>query len=344
MKPSFTKLTAILGGIVIGTLGGLSVTTPAQAHHAAVTATTECSADAWIVDWTVENQHAEEPAVIDRLEASAEAPIDGELVEGAPLTDRLTGRQVIPLEVSSATLTVTATWNNDEQATEFSDVVTVEQDCVSPRGEPTLEVEHTCTGLSVTVFNPEDGDEDQIMLTPSEGDTITVALGPGTSETIDFPAPEDLDTFSVEVSGGVTETIVWDPPADCPEITMNVSEDCAGLMFTVANPADGESTDVAFTPSSGSARTVTIAPGEAVDVAFPADGADFTVTVSNGEYIESFGWQGTNTCEGLPVTGHSSGVWLVSGVAALVLGAALFAALRLGVLRRSGTARRATTW
>ena len=329
MNPSTRTLLAILGSVAIGAFSALSVAAPAQAEHATITATTDCAEGGWVVDWTMENSTPERHAVIDHVKTSAPSLIDGDLHSGAVLEDRLTTRQVIPYDITDAVLVVGATWDG-EPDTVVSQGRAIAPSCDKPPvSEPiTIDVEHTCVGLSITVTNPDETGDGHVVLAPSDGEAVSISLEAGASETIVFPAPTDIEIFSVKITGAITEKIVWDRPTDCPAITVNVAENCSGLTFTVANPTDGENAELVFTPDTGAVRNVTVAPGERIDIAFVADRSGYAVTVSSDDFVKSFSWQRTHDCEGLPVTGHSMGLWLASGVGATLVGVVLLVALR----------------
>ncbi|HIW64275.1 MAG TPA: LPXTG cell wall anchor domain-containing protein [Candidatus Stackebrandtia excrementipullorum] len=325
MKPSFKKLPATFGGIMVGAVIAMSTAVPAQAHAATIAAVTTCGDENRSIAWSVTND-GERTATVERVESTTEAPVSGELSEGALLEQNLVGHQTVPHGVD-ASLTITLTWSDGEQSTVTGDADIAE--CAEEPSRPTLDVAHTCGGLSVTVTNPEDGDRGQVVLSPSAGNIVTVALWPGASETVEFPKPGGVDAFTVEITGAVNETIVWDPPEECPAATLNVFNDCNGMTFTLANPTEGEPTEVSFTPTAGPARTVTVLPGDVVEVVFPAQGNGFTVTVSNDEYVEPFRWARPDSCATLPVTGASSITWAVTGGAAVLLGVGLLAVQRI---------------
>ncbi|MFD0556752.1 LPXTG cell wall anchor domain-containing protein [Stackebrandtia endophytica] len=288
--------------------------------------------------WTLHNQAPDDTAVIDDLETSVDSVVTGDLVEGATLpasdTTSLTGRQTVPSDIDTATLTVTTTWSDGRSETVVSDAVARPVDGCSPATEPDVEVLHTCVGLSITVTNPDNGPEGELFLAPSEGDSILIAIEPGSIETVEFLAPPDAADFSIEVTGSVTDTIRWRKPDDCPPVSLDVVTDCQGLTFTVVNPRDADRASVRFTPTVGQAQTVTVDPGGSARVGFSGDGTDFEVAVTSGDYAETFDWGSPSDCRRLPTTGGSLTGWVATGAAAVLLGSGMIVLLR----------RRRATW
>jgi len=339
VKPSTKKPLAILGSIAIGVLSALAVVTPAHAQSAIISATTSCDSDSWTVTWTIRNQTSGESAVIEDLATSVDSAITGELVEGATLPGQsaasLTGQQVIPLDVDTANLTVTAIWSDGGSETIVSDDIAIPADgCQSASVEPDVHVQHTCVGLSITVTNPENGPEGELFLAPSDGDSILIAIEPGSTETVEFLAPPDAADFSIEVTGSITDTIRWEKPEDCPPVSLDVVTGCDGLTFTVINPREADRTSVRFTPTVGRSQTVTVDPGGSASVDFPANEAGFQVSVTSGDYSETFDWGASGDCRELPTTGSSTTGWVASGAVAVLLGVAMIVLMR----------RRRVTW
>ncbi|WP_229076684.1 LPXTG cell wall anchor domain-containing protein [Actinoplanes sp. DH11] len=99
----------------------------------------------------------------------------------------------------------------------------------------------------------------------------------------------------------------WTKPEDCqvPEVgtpDAKYTSDCEGLTFTVSNPEDGKELTATFTPNTGAAQTLTVAPGEKDKKAFFAgtEGLKVTVTgdldVLKGEVV----WTKPKDCDTPP--------------------------------------------
>ncbi len=107
-----------------------------------------------------------------------------------------------------------------------------------PRGCEPLDAtyEETCTGLTITINNPQDGSKADIVLTPTPGEPVSFTLNPGQSKTVEFPAgPDGLQVVGTANGQGGEEPLVWTKPDDCvPPQLPKTGDNTAGYIATGA--------------------------------------------------------------------------------------------------------------
>ncbi|MEV1144714.1 hypothetical protein, partial [Micromonospora sp. NPDC049799] len=175
-----------------------------------------------------------------------------------------------------------------------------------------------CDGtVELTLVNRTGNASVDFAVTGGADFTRTVSVPLRKAETLTLTA-EQATKVTVEAEGMKTWTGGWEKPQDCQEPEVGEPEagydiTCDEMIFEIANPANGAPVTSTFTPSTGTARTVTVEPGRTETLTFAA-GPDFTVTVTGD--LDSGGplaWKQPKGCDeggeggGLPVTGAAAG-------------------------------------
>lgn len=120
MDRPFKRLLALTASAVIGLLGGLTVASPAQAHHTEITGVASClpSGD-YEITWTVHTDNWENRyAKIEALTVKPDKPINGFAVGSIIKPGKeVVGKQTVPGTTTSAELNIVAQWydRNDQE-------------------------------------------------------------------------------------------------------------------------------------------------------------------------------------------------------------------------------------
>ncbi|MFC4021339.1 cell wall anchor protein [Micromonospora sp. GCM10011542] len=205
---------------------------------------------------------------------------------------------------------------------------------------PEVIAESDCDGtVELTLVNRNGNAAATFEVTGSGGFTKSVEVPMRKLETLKLTA-EQAKEISVSAKGMETFTGGWEQPEDCQEPAGTYDSTCDQMIFKVVNPEDGISLTSTFTPSTGAAKTVTIAPGKTETIAFAAS-KGFSVTVTGD--LDSGGalaWEQPEGCDKggagggnedeptLPLTGAAAGGIAAGAVALLALGAVLFVIAR----------------
>ncbi|GIF67165.1 hypothetical protein Ais01nite_52000 [Asanoa ishikariensis] len=84
--------------------------------------------------------------------------------------------------------------------------------------EPEVAVDQTCDDLSISVTNPPEGLEFEVVFTPSTGEPQTMKVEKGKTATVTFPASDGL-TVTPSIGGEDLDPIAWTKPEGCDEDT-----------------------------------------------------------------------------------------------------------------------------
>lgn len=361
-KLSLRRPLAVLGAAVVGLFAAVAVAAPASAHHSEVKVKSECVAGEWVVTWTV-NSYApgdvKNYKLIDVKAKTFVGTVDSVAsITGIAVTEGdsypykvgepLVATQHLPGTTAKASLEVKAKWENgfveDGAKGAFIQLSgTCEKDEVPPpaTAKPTATVVADCDGnVAVKLKNAEDATAPaKFTVTGTDGFKETATVAPGKDDTVKVPAK---NAGNIKVTAeGADRALFDDKPAeakDCiapGEPAGSYQSTCDELIFEIANPADGKSVTVTFTPNKGEAQTVTVAPGETKPVKFPAS-EGLTVTPS-GDGLESppIAWKKPADCESagggggsLPLTGVAAGSIAGGAAVLLAIGVVLFLVAR----------------
>jgi LPXTG-motif cell wall-anchored protein len=178
------------------------------------------------------------------------------------------------------------------------------------KAEPAVEALPDCEG-KVTL---------KLINRSTFSETFTITAGGGFSKTETLAARQAPVTVTVPAANakGIAVTSrgkdlyrgEWTKPEDCktPEVgtpEATVEQTCAGLGFTIENPADGKELTATFTPNKGEAKTVTVAAGKTEKVTF-AGVEGLTVKVEGDlDALGQVTWVGAENC-GEPTPGPST--------------------------------------
>ncbi len=93
-------------------------------------------------------------------------------------------------------------------------------------------IEETCTGLTITLNNPQGGSPAAIVLTPTPGEKVSFTLKPGESKTVEFAAgPSGLSVTGTLNGESIGEPLVWEKPEDCvPPVLPKTGDNTAGYV------------------------------------------------------------------------------------------------------------------
>lgn len=334
---------AAAGAAIVGLAATVALSSPASAHHPLVTGTPSCVDGAWQVDWKVTN--SEQDLDGDLTGVTFTPAFASETVTvGATLPKAgaaLTTTQPLDLGVTEATLAVSAHWIRDGKDIDARGTATVSV----PRGgcktaKPAVAFNPDCAGqVSVVVSNGAEATK--ALRYDIVAANLEEAVASGTVQVGESSEPVVVppDAGEITVRSGRTEigSYTWTEPKGGCVPALEIASSCDDLTITVANPPNGLDFDLAFTPSTGSARTVKIEKGESATVTFPAS-EGLTVTLSVGdEDLRTVTWEKPSGCDSggatLPTTGPEAGVIAGSAGALLALGGALFFVARRRRLR-----------
>jgi LPXTG-motif cell wall-anchored protein len=236
-------------GLLAGGVGAVAVAGPASAQTANVSGSCAWDPDGeeWLVTWTITTD-APDGVSSYRLLSVATAP-DGSPVDGIAATgdagefpldadQPLVGEQRLPEGATSATLTVLAEWDNQQQQ-EQSGEVAIPVDCGTQ--DVVSQWSLDCTALTITVDNPATEDA-TLTFVPDPGEAVVVEVAGGDSATVNFPPSEGL-AVDVRFQGRSVAD-----PADPIEVTpealaaSDCTEDTAAEGGGGGLPATGTST------------------------------------------------------------------------------------------------------
>jgi hypothetical protein len=360
-KLSLRRPLGILGATILGVTAAVALASPASAHHSTVAGSTWCNPETgnWDITWTV-NSYA--PADVERFQlTSVELTPAGTTVTNIAASSdsddfpyhtdaTLYGHQLLPgdTDATEATLAVKAKWSNGfEEETGSKGTVKIEGTCkkkdtppptTPPPAPDVTDANATfapaCDGtVEVTLINGDDATVPVELTVSAKGFTQTHTVEPK-SEKTGIIVPAGAGAITVTEKGKdtpVTKPFTWERPEDCGEPTLAYASTCEEFLFEVTNPKDGAPITVTFTPSTGDAQTITVAPGDVEVVKFPAS-EGLTVTPSaEGTEGEPLAWEPEESCGGgggggpeLPVTGVAAGGIAGGALVLLAIGAVLF--------------------
>jgi len=360
------RMLAVMAGAVLGVAGAVAVSGPASAHHSEVEGVAECDIQTgdWVVTWTVRSvapRGVDYYRLVEVQYTPEENPVEGIAVtEGEyphRVSEPLIGTQRLPGDAERATLSVRAQWNNRfTEGTLRHGVVEFGGPCEGPSVPPTtpppgepepepapLAVHDaaTCEDLVVHLENPEDGADVTVEVTTSAGDSETVQLAPGASETLVFPASEGL-TYQVTVDGQTVHEGGWQQPEDCEiefEAPVAWTADCENLTVEVTNPLTEYTIAVTITVGEVT-EELTIEPESTAEATFPIEGSG-VATITIEETTHEVEFTVPEECEPaepapseepegptLPVTGGRTTLIVGAAVLLLLAGGGLFWAAR----------------
>ncbi|MER7591185.1 LPXTG cell wall anchor domain-containing protein [Micromonospora sp. NPDC127501] len=368
-KSPFRRVAAIAAGALIGLAGVVTFAAPASAHHSEIQVKAACdtATGEWVATWTV-NSYAPgdvKSYKFDEVSAktyvgdvASDATIDGIAVTEAKeyphsVSEPVIAKQRLDAKTTKATLSVRAMWDNEflddklrSAAIEFSGTCAKEQPPVSATPKPTVSVAADCDGdVLVKLENGKDATASaKFTITGADGFTKTVTVKVGKNESVTVPA-KNATTIKV-VADGVDKPLFEGTPAaaeNCVEPgepAGSYKSTCTELIFDIANPADGETITITFTPNKGKAQTLTVEPGKSGTVTFPAqEGLTVTPTAEGLDDTSPIAWEKPADCtpgQGggdkdeptLPLTGAATGGIIAGAAVLLAAGVALFVVAR----------------
>lgn len=214
----------------------------------------------------------------------------------------------------------------------------------------TIKGESSCTGLDITITNPEGGAPVTVVLTPGvtevddkalttqaqvkalSANAVTKTVTPGATEVVHFDVEKALTVY-ITANGKPAGEIVWERPRGCEELEAEYTQTCTGMTFDFTNPEDGSTAEIKLTPNKGDAVTFTLNPGESKKVEFIAQGTELTVEGSlNGKVAGVATWEQPADCAtpspsappNLPKTGTNTTMFVLIGAVLVAIGAVLF--------------------
>ncbi|GAA4968686.1 hypothetical protein GCM10025331_72060 [Actinoplanes utahensis] len=314
-KSPLSRATALVAGSLIGMAGVVAFASPAQAHHSTVVGTANCDtvSGKYVVDWTVNGIGSPQKLTfqftkVELLPAGTKFEEPVTIVEGKDLDNgRYTGKQLVPGDAKSATLTVKAWWG--ENAGDQSDV------------SKTVPLGGDCKKPETPAENPS---------TPAEQPS-TPAEQPSTPAEQPSTPAEQPSTPTDEPSTPVS--IPEDVPA---EPIFNVT--CDTIEIGVDNTKNTTPFKVDYETSKGEKRSLTIPAGKKGSELFSATegfsvNVTFTVEYKGKTYTESGtipfekpaeGCDDGGNGGGLPVTGAAAGGVAGGAAVLLAVGAGMF--------------------
>ncbi|MFE9189142.1 cell wall anchor protein [Micromonospora sp. NPDC007208] len=368
-KSPFRRVAAIAAGALIGLAGVVTFAAPASAHHSEIQVKADCdtATGEWVATWTVKTfapgdvtsyKFSEVSAKTYVGDTASDATIVGitateEKVYPYAVKDAVTATQRLDAKTTKATLSVRAMWNNefvDDQlrsaSIEFSGTCAKEQPPVPATPKPTANVASDCDGdVVVKLGNAEDATAPAKFTITGAGDfTKDATVAPGDTKSVKVPA-KNATAIKV-VADGVEKPLFEGTPAaaeNCVEPgepAGSYKSTCTELIFDIANPADGKTITITFTPNKGKAQTLTVEPGKSGTVTFPAhEGLTVTPTAEGLDDSSPIAWEKPADCTpgqgggdkdepALPLTGAATGGIITGAVVLLAAGVALFVVAR----------------
>jgi len=326
---------AVAGAAFVGLAAAVALSSSASAHHPEVAGKYECVNGQWKVTWTVWNSEHDlegkltavtydpaHDAKVIKTGATLPKSVDGKLVE----------EQVLPLTATSADLTVKAEWYRGEHHIVATKSASVEFHGRCGKPEPSAVFESNCAGeVTVVLVNGANATRDaKFTVTATDFDETAVVAPGEESEPIIVPPDSGKITVTVGKKDKPVADYEWTEPEGGCEPELQTESTCEELIFTIVNPKNGLAFKATFTPSTGDAKTVEVAPDTTVPVKFAAS-AGLTVVVSVADReSEPIAWEEPEEgCGGggggeLPRTGAPAGLVAGGAGAVLALGAGLF--------------------
>jgi len=109
----------VLGAAAIGIAATVAFAAPAEAHTASITASADCdkSTGEWVITWTVNNDY-HTSMTLSNVTITPDKPITGSDIKNGTVvpstgSHNVTGKQRVPGNTTSASLSVTAIWSVD---------------------------------------------------------------------------------------------------------------------------------------------------------------------------------------------------------------------------------------
>ncbi|RAO26240.1 hypothetical protein PSN13_06261 [Micromonospora saelicesensis] len=368
-KSPFRRVAAIAAGALIGLAGVVTFAAPASAHHSEIQVKAACdtATGEWVATWTVnsyapgdvKNYKFDEVSAKTYVgDVASDATIDGIAATEAKeyphsVSEPVIAKQRLDAKTTKATLSVRAMWDNgflDKElrsaAIEFSGTCAKEQPPVPTTPKPTASVAADCDGdVLVKLENGKDATAPaKFTITGADGFTKTVTVKVGKNESVKVPA-KNATAIKV-VAEGLDKPLFEGTPAaaeNCVEPgepAGSYKSTCTELIFDIANPADGETITITFTPNKGKAQTLTVEPGKSGTVTFPAqEGLTVTPTAEGLDDTSPIAWEKPADCtpgQGggdkdeptLPLTGAATGGIIAGAAVLLAAGVALFVVAR----------------
>jgi len=368
-KSPFRRVAAIAAGALIGLAGVVTFAAPASAHHSEIQVKAACdtATGEWVATWTVnsyapgdvKNYKFDEVSAKTYVgDVASDATIDGIAVTEAKeyphsVSEPVIAKQRLDAKTTKATLSVRAMWDNEfkddqlrSKSIEFTGSCDKEQPPVPTTPKPTASVAADCDGdVLVKLENGKDATAPaKFTITGADGFTKTVTVKVGENESVKVPA-KNATAIKV-VADGLDKPLFEGTPAaaeNCVEPgepAGSYKSTCTELIFDIANPADGETITITFTPNKGKAQTLTVEPGKSGTVTFPAqEGLTVTPTAEGLDDTSPIAWEKPADCtpgQGggdkdeptLPLTGAATGGIIAGAAVLLAAGVALFVVAR----------------
>ncbi|MEH1130176.1 cell wall anchor protein [Micromonospora sp. CPCC 206061] len=363
-KLSLRRPLTLLGAALLGAAAAVAIASPASAHHSEVAGKAVCDTTTgeWIVTWTVTSVA---PPGVERYKlikadltpaGSTVTNIAASTGDDYPyeVSKPVVGEQRVPGSTESASLTVQAQWKKGKkdfvEPRPSTGTVTLGGECekdVPSVTAPTASFASDCEGaVKVTLANGEEANKAVQLTVTAKDFEQKYTLEPGTSKD-DIVVPAGAGKISVAESGkdAPLSTYTWEQPKGCVEPDEPEGEiefTCDEMIFTIKNPANGETVTVTFTPNTGEPQTLVVEPGQTKQAKFPAS-EGLTVTASSEESGEAtFAWEQPEGCE--EGSGGGGGDLPVTGVAATGIAAGALVLLAVGVMMFMIARRRRTTF
>lgn len=218
----------LAAAVGVATLASVLLPGTAHAHEPTVTGAAECDVETgnWIVTWKVTNSEADLAGTLTEVSViPADAPLPGIAVGDALPTapDALTAKQTLPGSATSASLSVTATWQRPTFTVTESASASVELggSCEKPREEPrepkpSATFTSTCDAtVKVDLVNAEEATAPAtFQVTSRDGFLQSVKVGPGEEKSVTVP-PGQGERIAVTAGDKVIATGAFEEPESC---------------------------------------------------------------------------------------------------------------------------------
>lgn len=260
LRIPFHRTATVVAGALLGLAGAVAAAAPASAHTGELTAASECTDTAWKATWnlTTSDTNGHEGVLSNvKLDISYRhippgtggPPTLATLTDGAKVTGDTTvsATRTISPDATSATLTLTLTWQVDDTA--HTKTLRAQANAPTncnwpPPAEPsTLTTTFDCTTMTITLVNPASAkDEVALRLKSSEGEERPLVAKPGETKSETFSAAAG---FTVDVTsdsgpqppgGAQPHTIAYEQPDDCSN---DDGGEAAGGGSPIGGPATG---------------------------------------------------------------------------------------------------------
>lgn len=365
-KLSLRRPLTLLGAAVLGAAAAVAIASPASAHHSEVAGKAVCDTTTgeWVVTWKVTSVA---PPGVERYKLiKADLTPAGSTVTNIAVSTGdqypyevskpIVGEQRVPGSARTASLTVQAQWKKNRsdfvEHKPSTGTVTLGGKCEEDKPAvtaPTASFASDCEGaVTVTLANGKEATKAVELAVKAKGFEQKYTLEPGDSKA-DIVVPAGAGKIVVTERGKDTPvgTYTWKQPEACaepgePEGAVEFT--CDEMIFTITNPADGETVTVVFKPSTGEPQTLVVKPGETKQAKFAAsEGFTVTATTGDGEE-ETFAWEQPEGCDNGGGGGGDDGDLPVTGVAATGIAAGALVLLAAGAMLFVISRRRRTTF